>query len=292
MLFFKNIRRIQINEKEVHWGSFGPGTVKNSEWLALHDKPDKIFLLARSEGESFPEECLREIKQERLLSVEQDIDFPPCQIEIVGGVEGRLFVVLPTGVQTDLPFAINAPFIQDPARLKIKDPETSPTNRWLLERAGRLASKVMLEWLQRQDLPPEERADAYNVMPDVDRQQSDLNGVCATIVEEAFEPEIKDKTILLADDGSLVNSKDASVLPREFFEVWPKDQVIALFDEDGRPPLSHHISLKNLEKLQHWNAIDETDHQDVLNVLQEKHFPATGNMAAIADTLVLYRATA
>ena len=48
------------------------------------------------------------------------------------GAKGRLYVVLPTGVETALPFACNAPFIQDPARLKIKDPETSPTNRWLL----------------------------------------------------------------------------------------------------------------------------------------------------------------
>ena len=64
-----------------------------------------------------------------------------------GGGQGTLYVVLPTGVETPLPFACNAPFIQDPARLKIKDPETSPTNRWLLERVGQLAATVMLEWL-------------------------------------------------------------------------------------------------------------------------------------------------
>jgi len=33
----------------------------------------------------------------------------------------------------------------NPARLKIKDPETSPTNRWLLERAGQVAATVLLE---------------------------------------------------------------------------------------------------------------------------------------------------
>jgi hypothetical protein len=45
-------------------------------------------------------------------------------------------------VKTALPFACNAPFIQGPARLKIKDPEISPTNRWLLERVGKLAAFV------------------------------------------------------------------------------------------------------------------------------------------------------
>ena len=46
--------------------------------------------------------------------------FPPCRVEIVLGMDGRLFVVLPTGVITQLPFACNAPFIQDPARMKIR----------------------------------------------------------------------------------------------------------------------------------------------------------------------------
>jgi hypothetical protein len=32
-------------------------------------------------------------------------------------------VVLPAGTDVDLPFSINAPFLQDPARQKIKEPE-------------------------------------------------------------------------------------------------------------------------------------------------------------------------
>src|SRR5208282_4152270 len=98
---------------------------------------------------AFPADALSEIRQERLLGADQEADFPACKVEIVLGAKGRLFVVLPTGVETSLPFASNAPFIQDPARLKIKDPETSPTNRWLLERVGSLAASVMLQWIEQ-----------------------------------------------------------------------------------------------------------------------------------------------
>lgn len=281
LLFFKNIRHIRVNEKEVHWGSLGAGPVDGTEWLALDNDPDQSYLLARSAPQIFPEEALREIKQERLLSVEQDMDFPPCQVEIVMGAGGRLYVVLPTGVETSLPFSINAPFIQDPARLKIKDPETSPTNRWLLERAGQLAADVMLKWLGRETSSVEDRAGAYGLMPDVNRDDSVLEGVCGAIVEQSFETVIQDKPILLTDDGDLVESNEAILLPRELFDVWPKDQAMALFDEEGRAPLAHAVTNADIDKLKNWNALEEIDHQDILSVLQRKHFPRPGTWAQL-----------
>lgn len=273
LLFFRNIRRITIGGKEVHWGSFGDGPVSGTEWLALHENPDKQFLLARSATEDFPEDALREIRQERMLGAEQDMALPPCHVEIVVGVEGRLFVVLPTGVNTQLPFACNAPFIQDPARLKIKDPETSPTNRWLLERAGRLAAEVMLDWLNNTNLHPEERAAAYDLMPNVYHGDNALEGVCGAIVEKSFGATIQERDLLLTDNGHLADKERAVVLPKEVFEVWPQAQATALFDEHGREPLSKHISGKNVAKLKNWNAVDEISNQDVLDVLQSKHFP-------------------
>ena len=63
---------------------------------------------------------------------------------------GRLYVVLLTGVGTTLPFARNAPFIQDPLVSRSADPETSPTNRWALNRAGESrAASAMMEWLEQ-----------------------------------------------------------------------------------------------------------------------------------------------
>lgn len=119
LLFFRTVRRLQVGEKAVHWRSLGPGPLLESEWMLLNDESQDPYLLVRSSPEPFPDEPLTEIRQERMIAVEDETDFPPCKIELVMGAPGRLYVVLPTGVETELPFACNAPFIQDPARLKI-----------------------------------------------------------------------------------------------------------------------------------------------------------------------------
>lgn len=273
LLFFKNIRKIRIGEELIHWVSCGEGPVKGSQWLAQHDNLDEKFLLARSEPEDFPAEALDEIRQERLLGTEQEMEFPPCQIEIVIGVEGRLFVVLPTGVETELPFAINAPFIQDPTRFKIKSPSVSPTNRWLLERAGKLAADVLKNWLQRPDMPLSERAKAYDAMPDVDRKKTSLDSACGTLVEEAFEAEIAGAAIALTEDGNCVESQDAVLLPHEIYDVWPQKQAIGFFDEASRPAIAMAVSDANLEKLKHWNVIEGIEPQAILRCLQDRHLP-------------------
>ena len=273
LLFFKHVRRIQIGDSELHWGSLGPGPVHNTEWPALHGDDDESFLIARSDPEPFPEEALAEIRQERMLNIEEDAEFPACVIEIVLGIEGRLFVVLPTGVKTALPFASNAPFIQDPARLKIKDMETSPTNRWLLQRAGKLAAEVMLEWLRQSSSDPIERARAYDLMPDVDHDDSSLEGVCGKIVEKAFAEVIEGQKFLLTDDGQLTASKKSIIIPEAILDVWPSAQATVLLDEDGRPALSRHVSAKNRAKLLSWDDIEEIDEMGVLDALQGKHLP-------------------
>ena len=297
LLFFKHIHRIQIGDSELCWDSFGPGPVPNTKWLALNDNDDETFF-ARSAPEPFPDEALDEIRDERGLADKEDAEFPPCVIEIVLGVEGRLFVVLPTDVKTELPFACNAPFIQDPARLKIKDPETSPTNRWLLQRAGKLAAEVMLEWL-RQPKPtndPIERARAYDLMPDVDHDDSSLEGTCGTIVEEAFAEVIDDKDLLLTDEGRLTASKQSIIIPRAIFDIWPDGQAAALLDDDDRPAFSRHVSDQDRIKLINWDVIEEIDDKGVLDALQSKNFPRPKNWrnllnlwAYIAPTITDYR---
>lgn len=276
LLFFRNIRRLRIGDEIVHWHSEGRGPVADSEWFSLDGNPSQKHLFVRSKPEPLPKDVLDEVRKERLVSEYEELDFPPCQVEIILGTEGRLFVVLPTGVKTDLPFACNAPFLQDSARYKIKDTAQSKTNRWLLERIGRLAGEVMLGWLNRTDLSADERALAYSVMPDVNRENRTLEGACGTIVEEAFESVVREEPILLSDDGDLVGDNEAILLPRELFNVWPKQQVMTLFDEQGRPSLSHAIADQDVAKLKNWGVVEEIDHQDILNVLQEKHFPKPG----------------
>ncbi len=277
LLFFKNIRRIQIGEDELHWGSCGPGPVKDTEWLALHNDADKIFLIARSAPEPFPEDALAEIKQERMLSDDEHTDFPPCSVEIVLGVEGRLYVVLPTGVKTELPFACNAPFMQDPSRIEIRSPGTSPTNRWLLARAGKLAAEVMLQWLRQSDSDPVERACAYGLMPDLDCDDTSLKGTCGTIVEKAFAEVIQEEEFLLTEDGQLVAQEKSIIIPRPIFDVWPSTQAAVLFDDGDRSAFSQLVSDKDRQKLLNWGLIEEIDDDGVLTALRGKHLPKPEN---------------
>lgn len=273
LLFFRHIRRLQIGDHEVHWGSLGPGPVSDTEWMALHDNPDHAILVARSEPEPFPHEALLEIRQERLLGDDQDAEFPPSRVEIVLSAKGRLYVVLPTGVETKLPFACNAPFIQDPARLKIKDPETSPTNRWLLERIGTLASSVMLRWLGQESESVIERSRAYGLLPDVDREDNTLEGTCAATVEQAFDEALGESPFLLTIAGKLEPLKKAVILPEKLFEVWQEEHVSTLFDSGGRPALSRHICALDRKKLHHWGVVERITKENILAVLQTKHLP-------------------
>jgi len=276
LLFFKNIRYIRIQDNEVQWRSLGPGPVANTEWVELVGKGEQPFLFARSAFENFPEEALAEIKEERMLTVGEDIDFPPCQVEIVLGAKGRLFVVLPTGVETKLPFACNAPFIQDPARLKIKDPETSPTNRWLLKRAGKLATSVMLKWLENEHIDLAERAQAYALLPDINVDDSSLEGICETIVEKEFDV-LEDKECLLTDRGILEEPNQSIIIPKTLLDVWPTNNVSTLLDDLNRPALTHYVSDASQKTLVKRGLIKEITRYQVFRILENRHLPRPEN---------------
>ena len=273
LLFFRTIRLVRIGDRTVRWKSLRPGPIPNSEWMALDDKKDDEILILRSDEEAFPEEALAEIREERVLAIEEDGEFPPCRVEIAMGAKGRLFVVLPTGVETELPFACNAPFIQDPARLKIKDPETSPTNRWLLQRAGELAGTAMLRWLGQPALPTDERARAYELLPDVNWDDNSPGGVSGTIVEKAFKNVIASQPVLLTDSGDVVQAQAGVILPGTVFAIWPTEPIAEYFDERGRPALCRSISAPDGKKLRRWALVDEIDKPMVLARLQAAQPP-------------------
>lgn len=254
----------------------GVGPAKNTEWMALSSDYENPFLLIRSEPEYFPDDALREIKQERMLA-EEDMDFPPCRVDIVLGATGRLFVVLPTGVETKLPFACNSPFIQDPARMKIKDPEISPTNRWLLERVGKLACSTMLDWLRNEGVGIAERAQAYGLMPNVNREDSSLEGTCATITEEAFAKSISDQKIILTGGEKTSLVEQGIIIPDEVSDVWPAEQAATIFDDNRRPIISSYISAENRTKLVDWGFSQEISKNRIINTLKANHLPKPKN---------------
>ena len=77
LLFFKHIRRLQIGNREIHWDSMGLGPIPDSEWFALNEDADAPHLLIRSDDEAFLEDALSEVIEERMIGIQDEIDFPP-----------------------------------------------------------------------------------------------------------------------------------------------------------------------------------------------------------------------
>ncbi|HNQ78440.1 MAG TPA: ATP-binding protein [Acidobacteriota bacterium] len=271
LLFFKNIRSLKIQGSEISWRSQGKGPIDKSEWMALNLMHEEPFLVVRSEEEAFPEEALQEIRQERLLGTGEETSFPPCKVEIVLNAQGRLYVVLPTGVSTDLPFACNAPFIQDPARERIKSPETSPTNRWLLKRTGLLAAYAMLDWLGKTTLSTKERAKAYGLLPDPPKEDGALENICSTAVKNAFTRWTTSSSLLLAEDGMLISVNNCIYIPKHILDIWSAKQASAFLDDRCRPVLCQHVESADRGKLLRWKFIEEVGLRNLLDVLQRKH---------------------
>ena len=272
LLFFNNIRCLRIQDQEIRWEPQGAGPIEGSEWMSVSNTPDNKYLIIRSPEEAFPEDTLNEIKNER-MTPDDDTTFPPCRVEIVLGMEGRLFVVLPTGVLTQLSFACNAPFIQDPARMKIKDPVLSPTNGWLLKRAGELAADAMLAWVGGKALDVEERGQAYGLLPDVDRDDNSIEGSCGTLVEESFEARIKGERFLITETNELEPSGNCLGVPHELLGVWSPAQITAGFSKDGLAILSQHVGQQDRTKLDNWGHITTLSKTQVIETLKNIHLP-------------------
>lgn len=273
LLFFNNIRCLRINGQEIRWESRGDGPVRESEYMSFtSNMSDNQYLIIRSSEEEFPEDALREIMEERMIP-DGDADLPPCRVEVVLGMEGQLFTVLPTNVMTGLPFACNAPFVQDPARYGIKDPTSSPTNDWLLKRVGQLAAGAMLAWVGRESLPAKERCRAYELLPDMSRDDDGTIGAdCNTIIREIFEGKIEGAEFLLTEAGTLESNKCLGV-PGELLDVWSPSQVFAGFSANDLPILSRYVSKCDREKLDNLGRVSILDKSQVIETLQDKSLP-------------------
>lgn len=151
LLFFRHLRELKLESHTIRKEAMGRGPTPGSSRIRLVGAKTQELLLFTSSEEAFPEDVLNEIRQERNAD---DLNLPPCCVDLVLGLDGEqaLFTVLPAGTAVELPFSINAPLLQDPARQRIKEPEISPCNRWLLQRAGKLAGEAMVGWLANEQL--------------------------------------------------------------------------------------------------------------------------------------------
>jgi hypothetical protein len=167
-----------------------------------------------------------------------------------------VYSVLPTDVQTSLPFASNGPFVLDPARGRLKDPAISPTNRWLLSRLGKLAATTMLKWLADSPAGPNERAGAYALMPRWRKPEPSLASACEELIGRSFDEAIGDRASVLTDSGSVVQRNMAVALPAEVFEIWTNGEGAHYLSAE-KPGLSRYVSFADREKLVARNWVED-----------------------------------
>ncbi|QBE68628.1 hypothetical protein SynWH8101_1040 [Synechococcus sp. WH 8101] len=288
LLFFRNIRRLTLDGHQLFWHSRGAGPVHGSEWYSLNDTESDRYLLARSEPEEFPSECVDEIKHERILGADSDFSLPPSRVELVLGASAGIYVVLPTSVKPDLPFACNGPFMQDPARVKIKDPETSPTNRWLLARVGRLAASCMVNWLANQALDMSSRAQAYQLIPKAGlsgsrtrayfsiANQGGIEDECVEEVSQSFFHHIQHQRIVLAHDGCVEGSGSCIALEKEVQDIWESSFYTGILDPKKRKLISTAIPRETVDLLQKLEQIEKISRVLFCSLLQQIAPPNPG----------------
>ncbi|MBE0541976.1 MAG: hypothetical protein IH623_11360 [Verrucomicrobia bacterium] len=269
LLFFNTLKELAIEGKAIKRQPLHKGPVQDSSWVKLTGEESQKLLLVQSDEVCFPDEAAEEIRAERGL-VAEDLHLPPCRVEIVLGLSesNRLYVVLPTGAGLDLPFSCNAPFIQDPARFAIKDPATSPTNRWLLKRAGTLAAKAMLQWLGNDDLPFRDRAEAYSLLKGAVQFAPGLDGTCSQIILESMLAEINGQRLVLTTSGKLAKTGECVAVPDELFAVWEPGQLLKLFAPGSNCLLASEVS-GSVHKLRSHGWINTVDSDGALQLLEQ-----------------------
>jgi len=283
LLFFTNIRRLEIEGVGIERKVSCPGPVPNSSWVELAGARSSRLLTAHSGSEDFPLDALEEIRRERLAD---DVVLPPCRVELVWGLPGeqRLFVVLPTGVKPRLPFSCNAPFVQDPARMVIKDPAVSPTNRWLLQRLGALAAETMQEWLANDTLSMGDRAQAYCLLPAPPVEGDSLAASTTAAVCAAFSDAVADDSVLLTSDGLLAPPRSCFAPPVGLYTVWEDSPLLEFFAPEGQMLLAHEVNEHQRGRLVQWEWLEQTPASRILEQLGGDARPPrpTSNAALVA----------
>jgi len=228
LLFFRNLQELTVESQTLRKQVVASGPVAGSQRIRLVGAKTEELLLIRSDEEPFPADVINEIGQERIA---EDLNLPPCRVDLVLGLDGqqKLFVVLPTGASVALPFAVNAPFLQDPGRFLIKEPEISPCNRWLLERAGKLAAKALVEWIANDRLSIDQRAQAYSLLRRPVADGADLSTSATKHVMDAMLEALEDEPILLTTDGKLAEIGECISLPAGLHRVWEPNELTKIF---------------------------------------------------------------
>jgi len=224
LLFFRNVKHLVIDGASIATRVLRRGPADSEEIELSTPNSRTTHLRFRADAERLPDVAAAEIRQERMsddiLTLEAGIDLVTCEPG-----RGRIFAVLPTDVALPLSVCINAPFVQDPARSRIKSPSLSATNRWLLERAGRLAVTSMTTWLDGLGRLPEERARAYDLLPDQPppTAPSAIQDEVMAVYASAFHALGASPSLLLGSRGNLHQRERTLAVPHVLHSVWGHD---------------------------------------------------------------------
>jgi hypothetical protein len=273
MLFFSNLRRLELNDERVTKEFIGEGPTPQSSWYSLRGRQAETVLHVVSTDEEFPFEALAEIRQER--GAAEDLELPRARVEIIVGAQGDqlIYSVLPTDVRPPLPFSCNGPFVQDPARTGIKDPSQSTTNRWLLNRVGILAAETMLAWLGNRRLPLSQRAAAYQLLAEPEPPGASADAEAARAILGVFRRTLTNRPCLLSDSGELSTQSLCLALPPDLLGVWSPEQQLATFARDRRHVLADVVSREARSSLVSWNLLKVILPDDVLRRLAQQPLP-------------------
>lgn len=266
LLFFRSLQELTIESHTVRKEIISGGPIAGSLRIRLTGASTEELLLIRSAEEAFPEDVVKEIRQERNAD---DLHLPACSVELVLGLGGdqRLFVVLPAGTDVDLPYSINAPFLQDPARQKIKEPEVSPCNRWLLERAGRLAGEAMAAWLGKEHLTAANRADAYRLLREPVTDAADLTTSATKQVMDAMLTAVEDEPLILTTEDQLAPIGECTALPSDLQEVWDTKELKSVFAKTAKHLLSAAVSRRACQALEAHGWVETVSGETAMQAL-------------------------
>lgn len=266
LLFFNSIRELTINDVTLRKDVLGLGPVMDSEWVRLTSRGEHDLLVIHSPEESFPEETVTEIRQERST---EDLHLPPCRVDLVVGLPGeqRLYVVLPTGVKVGLPFSCNAPFLQDPSRKAIKDLSTSPTNRWLLGRLGNLVGNTLCNWLQNELLSLEVRADAYHLLPENVEGGDSIEADATMAICRSFAEATSAAPLLLTTEGFLIGKDECIAPPQEAYAIWSPTEILKVFGKNEKHVLCELIPEQGRRHLDSWDRLNLLGSDSIINRL-------------------------
>lgn len=272
ILFFRNIRSLDLQGEIITKEVIGVGPIPNSNWVKINSQEELILLHIISGGEQFPDEAINEIRDER---DEPDFDLPASKIEIIIGVPDKqsVYVVLPTQISLDLPFSFNAPFLQDPARSGIKDVETSPTNQWLLTRIAKLVAVSMKHWLLDKSLSQDERIDGYKFLPTPEISGNSNEAYIKRIFVEEINEFFSHGEILLTNDGKVVSKTDCLSIPNELINVWNDQDAINIFGDEEKYIISPAISQDLRQLLEQWDWITILSPISILIQLSQEPYP-------------------